>query len=336
MKLRNVLKGTVMSNVSLSAAQTATLLNLQSITSLFNTTSNDLNTGKKVNSAADDPLAYFQSQSLYNRATNFQAYKSNIDQSVQAAQTALTATSAVGTLLKQLLGTLQGARGESASALRSVTTQVTTLGQQISQLVQDASYQGLNLLTSSATALTTQFSNRTAASLTINGFSLAATGTGTARSLFTGSTSTHNLFNANGSINFNALVYTTQTYGTSAAGVGVLSGLSQVLISGASGGLAATVAQAVFTDTINRVQAAITQLNSISGIIGTNVAILQARSTFSANYAASLSAGGDKLTLADLNTEAATSQALQLRQSIGISVLGTSATQQQSILNLLR
>lgn len=325
-----------MSGVTLSASQTSTLLNLQSITSLFNQTSNVLNTGKKINSAADDPLAYFQSQSLYNRATNFQAYKTNIDQSIQGANTALTATSAVGTLLKQLLGTVQGARGGSASSLRSVTTQITTLGKQISQLIQDASYQGLNLLTSSSTTLSTQFSNRTAASLVINGFSLAATGTATSRSLFTNSTSSHNLFNANGSINFNALVYSTQTYATSAGGVGVLSGLSQVLISGATGGLAATVAQAVFTDTINRIQAAITQLNAISGIIGTNVAILQARSSFSANYASTLSGGGDKLTLADLNTEAATSQALQLRQSIGISVLGTSATQQQSILNLLR
>ena len=326
-----------MSDITLSATQTSTLLQLQNVTKLFNTTANDLNTGKKVNSAADNPLAFFQSQSLYDRATAFQGYKTNIDQSVQAVTGALDATSAVSKLLNQLLGTLQGARGESASALRAVTTQVKTLGQQISQLIQDATYQGLNILTNSSTTLTTQFSNRTAATLVINGFSLAATGNASARSLFTASTSTHNLFNANGSLNFNALVYTTQSYGTSTGGIGVLSGLSQVLISGSTtGGLAATVAQAVFTDTINRIQAAITQLNSISGQLGTNVAILQARSTFSANYAANLSGGGDALTLADLNTEAANSQALQLRQSIGISTLGVAATQQQSILNLLK
>lgn len=326
-----------MSDITLSAAQTSTLLQLQNVTQLFNTTSNDLNTGKKVNSAADNPLAFFQSQSLYDRATAFQGYKTNIDQSVQAVTGALDATSAVSSLLNQLLGTLEGARGESASALRAVTTQVKTLGQQISQLIQDATYQGLNILTNSATTLTTQFSNRTAATLVINGFSLAATGNASARSLFTNSTSAHNLFNANGSLNFNALVYTTQAFGTGTAGIGVLSGLSQVLISGSTtGGLAATVAQAVFTDTINRIQAAITQLNSISGQLGTNVAILQARATFSANYAANLSEGGDALTLADLNTEAANSQALQLRQQIGISSLGVAATQQQSILNLLK
>ena len=326
-----------MSNITLSATQTSTLLNLQNVTQLFNNTSSILNTGKKVNSAADDPLAFFQSQSLYNRATSFQAYKTNIDQSIQAVNGALNATSAVGTLLKQLLGTLQGARGAPANALRSVTTQITTLGKQISQLIQDATYQGLNILTNSSTTLTTQFSNRTAATLVINGFSLAATGTGTSRSIFTNSTSAHHLFNADGSLNFNALIYSTQAFATGSAGVGVLSGLSQVLISGSTtGGLAATVAQAVFTDSLNRISQAISQLNSISGQLGTNVAILQARSSFSANYASTLSGGGDKLTLADLNTEAANSQALQLRQSIGISVLGTAATQQQSILNLLK
>jgi flagellin len=325
-----------MSNITLSASQTSTLLNLQNVTQLFNTTANILNSGKKVNSAADDPLAYFQSQSLYNRATSFQAYKSGIDQSIQAAQGALNATSSVGSLLKQLLGTLQGARGQPANALRSVTTQIKTLGQQISQLVQDASYQGLNILTSSATSLTTQFSNRTAATLVINGFSLAATGAGTTRSIFTNATAAHHLFNSDGSINFNALIYSSQTFATGTGGVGVLNGLSQVLISGATGGLAATVAQAVFTDSINRISQAISQLNAISGILGTNVAILQARSSFSANYAATLSGGGDKLTLADLNTEAANSQALQLRQSIGISTLGVAASQQQSILNLLK
>ncbi len=324
-----------MSNITLSASQTSTLLNLQNVTQLFNTTTNILNSGKKVNSAADDPLAYFQSQSLYNRSTSFQAYKSNIDQSVQSVQGALNATSSVGTLLKQMLGTLQGARGQPANALRSVTTQLKTLGQQISQLVQDASYQGLNILTSSATSLSTQFSNRTAATLVINGFSLAATGAGTTRSIFTNSTSQHHLFNSDGSINFNALIYSSQTFAVSTGGVGVLSGLSQVLISGTTG-IAATVAQAVFTDSINRLSQAISQLNAISGILGTNVAILQARSSFSANYAATLSSGGDKLTLADLNTEAANSQALQLRQSIGISTLGVAASQQQSILNLLK
>ena len=105
-----------MSSVTLSASQTSTLLNLQSITGLFNQTTNILNTGKKVNSAADDPLAYFQSQSLYSRASNFTNYKAQIDQNVQAASAALTATSAIGNSSSRLGATgLFDARGGSIS-----------------------------------------------------------------------------------------------------------------------------------------------------------------------------------------------------------------------------
>jgi len=74
----------------------------------------------------------------------------------------------------------------------------------------------------------------------------------------------------------------------------------------------------------------------LTSALGTNVNILQARATFSANYAATLSGGGDKLTLADLNVEAANSQALALRQQIGIQSLSVQGTQNSSILTLLR
>ncbi|HLZ65685.1 MAG TPA: flagellin-like protein, partial [Aliidongia sp.] len=76
--------------------------------------------------------------------------------------------------------------------------------------------------------------------------------------------------------------------------------------------------------------------SALTAALGTNVNILQARSSFSANYSATLSGGGDKLTLADLNVEAANSQALTLRQQIGIQSLSVTGTQNSSILSLLR
>ena len=70
--------------------------------------------------------------------------------------------------------------------------------------------------------------------------------------------------------------------------------------------------------------------------MGTNVNILQDRSSFAANYSNVLLTGSDKLTLADLNTEAANSTALSLRQQLGIQSLTTSATQNSSVLQLLK
>jgi hypothetical protein len=49
-----------------------------------------------------------------------------------------------------------------------------------------------------------------------------------------------------------------------------------------------------------------------------------------------LTSGADALTLADLNTEAANSQALTLRQQLGIQSLSVSGQQNSSILTLLR
>ena len=50
-----------MSDIPLTATQRATLLTLQETTTLFGTTQEALTTGKKVNNASDNAVAYYQS-----------------------------------------------------------------------------------------------------------------------------------------------------------------------------------------------------------------------------------------------------------------------------------
>jgi len=317
-----------MSDITLTSTQRQTLLSLTSVTSLFNRTQNRLNTGKKVNSVTDNAQAFFQAQSLTNRSSTILTAKSNIDQSVQSVQAALTATSAVTALLGQLQGVLQSARGATLSNRISDTQQFKTIGNQLSQLVKDASFQGLNLLTSTAVSLSTQFSERTAATLSIKGYNLVATGTANSRTLFTQAAA----FNSTGNLLFSAIVGNLGQ--TSEA-----NGFSQLDLTGTQAGqgtVAASTAQAIFSGAIQRISNAISQLNAVSAALGTNVAILQARSNFSSNYANTLTSGADALTLADLNTEAANSQALTLRQQLGIQSLSVSGQQNSSILTLLR
>ena len=52
------------SNITLTAAVRQNLLSLQNTADLMSTTQNRLATGKKVNSALDNPISYFTSQSL--------------------------------------------------------------------------------------------------------------------------------------------------------------------------------------------------------------------------------------------------------------------------------
>jgi flagellin-like hook-associated protein FlgL len=303
-------------------------LSLTSVTSLFNRTQNRLNTGKKVNTVTDNAQAFFQAQSLTNRSSTILNAKSTIDQSVQSVQAALTATSAVTALLGQLQGVLQSARGATLSNRISDTQQFKTIGNQLSQLVKDASFQGLNLLTSTAVSLSTQFSERTAATLSITGYNLVATSTANSRTLFTQAAA----FKSDGTLIFSAIVGDLGLSNEAA-------GFSQLDLTGTQAGtgtVKASVAQAIFSGAIQRISNAISQLNAVSAALGTNVAILQARSNFSSNYANTLTSGADALTLADLNTEAANSQALTLRQQLGIQSLSVSGQQNSSILTLLR
>ena len=316
-----------MSGITLTATQTATLQSLSQASALFNTTQNELNTGKKVNSAADDAVAYFRSKSLYDRSSEILTRKANIDQGIQSVQAALNATSAVDGLLKQLKGVLEGARGATLSERVSATVQFKNIGKQLAQLVKDASYQGLNLLTSTSASLTTQFSERTAATFNITGFAYTSTAAGNANSLFTGASV---VFKSDGTLNFSSVVASSATGGATA-----IKGFSQLSLA-SSGTITASQAATIFTESDNRLDSAIAQNSALTAALGTNVNILQARSTFSAAYSATLSAGGDKLTLADLNLEAANSQALTLRQQIGIQSLSVTGNQNSSILSLLR
>jgi len=320
-----------MSGITLTSSQKSTLHSLQDVGTLFNRTQERLNSGKKVNSATDDAVSYFRSKALDDRAADIVNRKAVIDQSIQSVQAALSATTAVDGLLKQLKGVLEGARGSSLAQRKASTKQFQDIGQQLAQLVKDATYQGLNILTSSAATLSTQFSERTAATFAISGYNLASTATtGGTKALFTAAIAA---FQSNGAINFSNVVAST------ANGAGSVQGFSALDLTGTAAGqgtVAASVAAAIFTNADNRIDAAINQLRGISSALGTNVSILQARSTFSVNYSSALTTGSDKLTLADLNQEAANSQALTLRQQLGIQSLSVAGTQNQSILSLLK
>ncbi len=81
------------SNITLSAGVRQNLLALQSTAALMADTQNRLATGKKVNSALDNPGSFFTSQSLSNRASDLSSLLDSIGQAQQtlkAADTGLT------------------------------------------------------------------------------------------------------------------------------------------------------------------------------------------------------------------------------------------------------
>src|SRR6202022_3765150 len=117
-----------MSSIVLSASVRQNLLSRQSTADLLATTENPLATGKKVNTALDNPTNFFTGQSLDNRANDINNLLDGIGNGVQVLQAANTGI----TSLQKLVDTaksianqvLQTTIGYSAKA--NVTTNAPT------------------------------------------------------------------------------------------------------------------------------------------------------------------------------------------------------------------
>src|SRR5215470_159921 len=88
-----------MSGIILSASVRQNLLSLQSTASLLATTQNDLATGKKVNSALDNPTNFFTAQGLDNRASDIGNLLDGIGNGVQVLQAANTGITSLQSLI---------------------------------------------------------------------------------------------------------------------------------------------------------------------------------------------------------------------------------------------
>ncbi|AWB21703.1 flagellar hook protein [Methylobacterium currus] len=87
---------------------------------------------------------------------------------------------------------------------------------------------------------------------------------------------------------------------------------------------------------IKKINSANSALQSQASTLGANLAVVQNRQDFTKQMINVLDTGAANLTNADLNEEAANSQALSTRNSLGISALSLANQAQQGILQLLR
>ena len=79
-----------MSGIVLSSSVRQNLLSLQSTADLLSTTQSRLSTGKKVNTALDNPTNFFTAQALDNRASDINNLLDGISNGVQVLQAANT------------------------------------------------------------------------------------------------------------------------------------------------------------------------------------------------------------------------------------------------------
>ncbi len=175
-------KGMTMSGIVLSASVRQNLLSLQSTAQLLATTQNNLSTGKKVNSALDNPTNFFTAQGLDNRASDISNLLDGIGNGVQVLQAANTGI----TSLQKLV--------DSAKSIANQVLQ-SAVGYSTKSSVTSAALTGAtatDLLGSSSTAVTGSVVNNdnTSSAVAITGSTKLSGTAGTAsNNLATGITS---------------------------------------------------------------------------------------------------------------------------------------------------
>jgi len=128
-----------MSGIVLTAAVRQNLLSLQSTADLLATTQNRLSTGKKVNTALDNPTNFFTAQGLDNRASDINNLLDSIGNGVQVLQAANTGI----TSLQKLVDTAKSIANQVLQAptgysTKSTVTSAAALGGTAANLVDGA------------------------------------------------------------------------------------------------------------------------------------------------------------------------------------------------------
>jgi flagellin len=301
-------------NVVLGAAVRQNLLSLQGINNQINTAENHLATGLKVASAIDNAVSFFQAQSLDNRASDLLQRKADIDQAISSLTTATNAAQSVVSILQQMQGLVNAAKTETGAQLSASSTQFSTLIKQLNNLVGDASYQGLNLVNSSTSTLTVQFSLDSASVLKVTGSNLNTSGVIT--------------FKSGGTTAFSQIKLSAGGANATSAGSGLSTNRSVL------GKTFSTASGAALTGVFNVLENAIQTVQGDAQSLGANVTLLQTRLSFSAQYASTLQSGADKLTLADVNAESTALVTLQTRQQLSIQSLSIATQSEQAVLRL--
>src|SRR3984885_334071 len=111
-----------MSDVTLTSGIRSNLLALTQTSDDLTTTQEALATGKKVNSAADNPSSYFTSQNLTQTSNNLSALLDSIGQGSQTINAATDGLTGLTSLLQQALSTVQQAQPSNWTSAASVTS----------------------------------------------------------------------------------------------------------------------------------------------------------------------------------------------------------------------
>jgi flagellin len=168
-----------MSDIVLSSGVRSNLLQLQQTSDLITKTQTRLATGKRVNSALDNPINFFTAQGLSTRANDLNSLLDSMTTGINTIQAANNGISAITKLVQSAQSLVsQGRQTTDTNVLATLSSQYDALLNQIDQLAGDSGFNGINLLggndltitlneTGSSTSVITSYDDTTAGDLAI-------------------------------------------------------------------------------------------------------------------------------------------------------------------------
>ena len=129
-----------MADISLTASMRSNLLSLQNTQSLMDMTQERLSTGKKVNSAIDNPSSYYTAQSLTNRAGDLEALLDSMGQAVQTIKAANEGIESITSFVEQAKAIANSARDTSVTETVEATGAFAAATGDVTVKIGDKSY----------------------------------------------------------------------------------------------------------------------------------------------------------------------------------------------------
>jgi flagellin len=303
-------------DIVLSRGIRTNLLSLQDHSRNLEISQERLATGKRVNSALDGPLNYFQADNLRQRGKDLNNLLDAMGIATETLKITGKAIETIQKLAESAIGTLRAAAATTDNNVREqARASFEELKVQINNMTQDANFNGRNMLNGGIAGaydnrfdLRVSFNETLTTQLDLKAINLRASGTGAA-----GATDQPSTVQVNPPDVVGARGFPTRA--------------AAAYASGAAGDLAMT------TD-LAYLQSFVSSIRGAASNFGINLTMLQNRQEFTKSSVLSLNVGADGLVLADQNEEGAKLLALQTRQQLSTQALSLANQADQTVLRL--
>jgi len=296
-------------SVNTNAGALVALQNLNATNRSLETTQNRINTGLKVNGYKDNAAVFAIAQNLRAEQSGLNAVKSSLDNATSILDVSLAAGEAVSDILGLMKEKAVAAADPSIddTSRTALNNEFQELIKQVDTIVNNASFNGVNILNGDTDAVKALVSGKLAD---------VTTGTG---STATTVTFIQTIDVAGTDLNTDALT------GKALDGSTDLT-LASMSISTASGA----------KDVMSAIEDITSSVNAAMAKIGSGAQAVEAQSTFVTKLADAIETGIGNLVDADMAKESALLQSLQVKQQLGIQALSIANQAPSVVLSLFR